>query len=246
VGVAVDDGTVDDLVARARESIEGTGEKLDQEVFDRVAARLSYVSGDFTDPSMYARLGAAISGARTPVFDLEIPPFVFGTVVKGLADAGLTDGARVVVEKPFGHDIGLGAGACRGPAPVHRRVAAPSDRPLPRKDGSRGDPLSRLREHDARAGLEPELRRVRADNPASAFLSRKRKFASSSSTRLVSGSRRSSGDRSPTSWAIKLDPSTGVQIVLDAHRADVGRAAPVTFDIEFAQMGGCERCCASR
>jgi hypothetical protein len=46
-----------------------------------------------------------VGGARTPVFYLEIPPFLFGTVVAGLADAGLTENARVVVEKPFGHDV---------------------------------------------------------------------------------------------------------------------------------------------
>ena len=104
VGVAVDDWTRDQLVDRARESIEGTGEKLDQEVFDRFAARLSYVQGDFGDAATYARVGKAIEGASTPVFYLEIPPFLFGRVVKGLADAGLTKTARVVVEKPFGHD----------------------------------------------------------------------------------------------------------------------------------------------
>ena len=104
VGVAVDDWTVDQLVERARESIEGTGEKLDPAVFDRFAARLSYVQGDFGDAATYGRVGKAIEGASTPVFYLEIPPFLFGTVVKGLADAGLTKTARVVVEKPFGHD----------------------------------------------------------------------------------------------------------------------------------------------
>src|SRR3954462_9084043 len=50
VGVAVDDWTVDDLRKRARDSIEGTGEALDEEVFDRLAARFSYVAGDFSDP----------------------------------------------------------------------------------------------------------------------------------------------------------------------------------------------------
>ena len=104
VGVAVDDWTVDQLVERARESIEGTGEQLDPAVFDRFAARLSYVQGDFGDADTYARVGKAIEGFETPVFYLEIPPFLFGTVVKGLADAGLTKTARVVVEKPFGHD----------------------------------------------------------------------------------------------------------------------------------------------
>jgi glucose-6-phosphate 1-dehydrogenase len=104
VGVAVDDWTVDRLKERARESIEGTGEKLDATVFGRFAERLSYVEGDFGDSATYERVADAISGARSPVFYLEIPPFLFGTVVKGLAEAGLTKDARVVVEKPFGHD----------------------------------------------------------------------------------------------------------------------------------------------
>ena len=104
VGVAVDDWTVDQLVERARESIEGTGEQLDPKVFDRFAARLSYVQGDFADAATYERVGEAIEGAECPVFYLEIPPFLFGSVVKGLAEAGLTKTGRVVVEKPFGHD----------------------------------------------------------------------------------------------------------------------------------------------
>ena len=104
VGVAVDDWTVEQLVERARDSIEGTGEKLDQTVFDRFAARLSYVQGDFGDTATFERVGKAIEGAKLPVFYLEIPPFLFGTVVKGLTDAGLTKTGRVVVEKPFGHD----------------------------------------------------------------------------------------------------------------------------------------------
>src|SRR6187549_4308341 len=55
VGVAVDDWTDDQLRARARESIEGTGEKIDEQVFDRFAERLSYQSGDFADASTYQR-----------------------------------------------------------------------------------------------------------------------------------------------------------------------------------------------
>jgi len=105
VGVAVDDWSEADLRERARTSIEGTGEKIDSAVFDRFTERLSYVSGDFTDPATYERVAAAIEGTKTPVFYLEIPPFLFGQVVKELSDAGLTNGARVVVEKPFGNDL---------------------------------------------------------------------------------------------------------------------------------------------
>jgi glucose-6-phosphate 1-dehydrogenase len=105
VGVAVDDWTTEELRQHARKAIEDTGEPVDEEVFNRFAGRLSYLSGDFGDPATFERVGAAIGEARTPVFYLEIPPFLFGTVVKGLADAGLTKRARVVVEKPFGHDL---------------------------------------------------------------------------------------------------------------------------------------------
>src|SRR4249920_2311705 len=104
VGVAVDDWSVDQLKERARTSITGTGEPLDEAIFDRLAARFSYVAGDFSATETYKHVADTISEARTPVFYLEIPPFLFGTVIKGLHEAGLTDAARVVVEKPFGHD----------------------------------------------------------------------------------------------------------------------------------------------
>jgi glucose-6-phosphate 1-dehydrogenase len=104
VGVAVDDWTDEHLRDHARESIVGTGEALDPQVFDRLASRISYVQGDFADAATYERVGTAIKAAERPVFYLEIPPFLFGTVVEGLSAAGLTDTARVVVEKPFGHD----------------------------------------------------------------------------------------------------------------------------------------------
>jgi glucose-6-phosphate 1-dehydrogenase len=105
VGVAVDDWSVDQLVQRARDSIVGTGEPLDEDVFARFAARLSYVNGDFSTPDVYGKVAKAIEGKQQPVFYLEIPPFLFGRVVQGLHDAGLTANARVVVEKPFGHDL---------------------------------------------------------------------------------------------------------------------------------------------
>jgi len=105
VGVAVDDWTLDQLTDRARESIAATGEQIDEEVFRRFIGRFSYVAGDFADDATYGRVAEAIRGAELPVFYLEIPPFLFGRVVKGLAGAGLTKNARIVVEKPFGHDL---------------------------------------------------------------------------------------------------------------------------------------------
>jgi glucose-6-phosphate 1-dehydrogenase len=105
VGVAGDDWTVEQLREHARTCIADCGEQIDDEVFDRFAARLSYVSGDFGDDDTYGRVAAAIKDARSPVFYLEIPPSLFGMTINGLASAGLTKSARVVVEKPFGHDV---------------------------------------------------------------------------------------------------------------------------------------------
>ena len=109
VGVAGDDWTVDHLRDHARTCIENCGETIDDEVFDRFAARLSYLPGDFSDAATYKGLAGAIKGAHSPVFYLEIPPALFGMVIKGLAEAGLTESARVVVEKPFGHDTASAA-----------------------------------------------------------------------------------------------------------------------------------------
>ena len=119
VGVAVEDWTIDKLKEYARDSIEGTGEALDEEVFDRFAGRLAYVQGDLSDAGTYGRVADAIKGMGSPVFYLEIPPSLFGTVVQGLSDAGLTKTARVVVEKPFGYDL---ASARELSAELHRYI----------------------------------------------------------------------------------------------------------------------------
>ncbi len=119
VGVAGDDWTLEHLREHARECIEGTGETVEEGVFERFAARLSYVSGDFTNPATYERLVAAVGDASSPVFYLEIPPFLFGPVIKQLASAGLTKTGRVVVEKPFGHDL---ASARALAAEVHQYI----------------------------------------------------------------------------------------------------------------------------
>jgi glucose-6-phosphate 1-dehydrogenase len=105
IGVARDEWSAATLRDHARRAIEDSGEMVDEEVFERLAERLSMVSGDYAEPKTYDRVATAIEGRRTPVFYLEIPPFLFGRVVEGLAGANLTANARVVVEKPFGHDL---------------------------------------------------------------------------------------------------------------------------------------------
>ncbi|HWJ49556.1 MAG TPA: glucose-6-phosphate dehydrogenase, partial [Solirubrobacteraceae bacterium] len=122
VGVAVEDWTVERLREHARESIEAAGETIQQDVFERLAARLSYVSGDFADDATYGRVADAVREQQTRVFYLEIPPSLFATVIKGLSEAKLIDGGRVVVEKPFGHDL---ASARALSAELHRYLEEP-------------------------------------------------------------------------------------------------------------------------
>jgi glucose-6-phosphate 1-dehydrogenase len=106
VGVAAEDWLDETLREHAREVIAASGEQIDEQVFARFAERLTYVAGDFADEQTYARVKQALGDATNPVFYLETPPSLFAMVVAGLANAGLTDpDRRVVIEKPFGHDL---------------------------------------------------------------------------------------------------------------------------------------------
>ncbi|HSJ95470.1 MAG TPA: glucose-6-phosphate dehydrogenase [Myxococcota bacterium] len=93
------------LQDRARKSVEARGQGLDTQPFERLAGSFRYVGGDYATPEFYAELRRTLGGARRPVFYLAIPPSAFPTVVRGLGDSGWADGARIVVEKPFGRDL---------------------------------------------------------------------------------------------------------------------------------------------
>jgi glucose-6-phosphate 1-dehydrogenase len=104
VGVAMSGWGLDQLRARAQESLEKHG-GLDRAAFEKLNSLLRYVDGDYKDPETFRKVRAELGSAERPAHYLAIPPVLFGTVVEQLAKAGGVQNARVIVEKPFGHDL---------------------------------------------------------------------------------------------------------------------------------------------
>lgn len=105
IGVASSEWTVDQLRDRARASINEHGGGVDEDAFHIFADSLQYVRGNYKEAKTYDDIRAALGSARRPLHYLAIPPSLFAPVVEGLGRTGCTQGARVVVEKPFGRDI---------------------------------------------------------------------------------------------------------------------------------------------
>jgi glucose-6-phosphate 1-dehydrogenase len=105
IGVAKSSWNLEQLVERARASVNQHGGGEDAEAFPKLVAQLRYVDGDYSDPTTFARLRLELEGRTRPAHYLAIPPSMFPTVVARLAEAGCTSNARVIVEKPFGRDL---------------------------------------------------------------------------------------------------------------------------------------------
>ncbi len=109
IGVGRSDWSDDEMDQHAREAIEARVKArhttFDEDVFKAFSEKLSYVQGDYGEKDTYDRIKQKLSFAKHPVFYLETPPSLFAPVIDQLGSAGLTEGARVVIEKPFGHDL---------------------------------------------------------------------------------------------------------------------------------------------
>ncbi len=104
IGVAKAGWGLDQLRTRARDSLEHHG-GLDPAAFARLCGLLRYVDGDYNDPATFQALRKELGRAERPAHYLAIPPLLFATVVEQLGKARCAVGARVIVEKPFGHDL---------------------------------------------------------------------------------------------------------------------------------------------
>lgn len=104
VGVAKSGWKRDQLIARAKASVTENG-GYDETAFSRLAEQLHYVDGDYNDRATFAQLRAELGDAARPTHYLAIPPSLFETVIRQLGESGCANGARVIIEKPFGHDL---------------------------------------------------------------------------------------------------------------------------------------------
>ena len=103
IGVAKAGWNLDQLKARARDSLEKHG-GLDPAAFDKLCGLLRYVDGDYSDAATFEALRQVLGAAQRPGYYLAIPPAAFGIVVEQLSKTGCTRNARMIVEKPFGRD----------------------------------------------------------------------------------------------------------------------------------------------
>jgi glucose-6-phosphate 1-dehydrogenase len=104
IGVAKAGWNLDQLKARAKDSLEQHG-GLDPDAFQKLSSLLRYVDGDYADPATFTEVRNQLGSAQHPAHYLAIPPSLFEKVVEQLVQSGSAKGARMIVEKPFGHDL---------------------------------------------------------------------------------------------------------------------------------------------
>ena len=106
IGVSRSGLTLDKLKDRAHDSIKHGVSDFDESTFAKLASLLRVCNGDYGDEKTFKQLREVIGLAKNPIHYLAIPPSMFASVVSGLKKSGCADNARVIVEKPFGREIG--------------------------------------------------------------------------------------------------------------------------------------------
>ena len=106
IGIARAARTDEQLKERVRDSIQQQGGEIDQEALAKLLNLLRYVGGDYEKPETFELLKKTLGSASRPAHYLAIPPSLFMSVVESLAKSNCMKNARVIVEKPFGHDLG--------------------------------------------------------------------------------------------------------------------------------------------
>jgi glucose-6-phosphate 1-dehydrogenase len=105
IGIARAARTDEHLKERVRDSIQQQGDNIDQEALAKLLNLLRYVGGDYEKPETFELLKKTLGSASRPAHYLAIPPSLFMSVVESLAKSNCMKNARVIVEKPFGHDL---------------------------------------------------------------------------------------------------------------------------------------------
>ena len=104
IGVARSPWTLDQLRERMHDSLEKHG-GVDPQAFEKLSGLLHYISIDYADPGACRAIHKELHGARHPAIYLAVPPQMFAPVVDQLAKSGCAQGARIIIEKPFGRDL---------------------------------------------------------------------------------------------------------------------------------------------
>ena len=105
IGVALPKWSVERLHRRVIDSLKHAGGIDNKRALRKLLSLLKYVSGDYNDDATFAAIRGALGKSKRPAFYLAIPPSLFETVIQRLGKDGLSQNARVIVEKPFGRDL---------------------------------------------------------------------------------------------------------------------------------------------
>ena len=154
IGVAKSGWNLAKLKDRAKDSLAQHG-AVNKPAQDKLLSLLRYIDGDYADPSTFTKLHDELGEAKRPLHYLAVPPSLFGTVAAGLAKAGAARDARLVIEKPFGHDRASAENAQQHAAEELPGKEHLSHRPLPGQGTGAEPALHAVRQSDVRADLEP-------------------------------------------------------------------------------------------